>query len=424
MATDLVGKTINEYHLQSIAGEGAQATVYRAYQPSLSRQVAIKILFADYEKDGLIRFEREAKVIAQLRHKNIIVVYDYGQFDDHPYIVMEYVERGTLRDHMSQEPMEWYNVIHLALPLAGALEYAHRQNLVHRDIKPSNILMPAEDWPLLADFTLVKIEGSSITGHDTIIGTPAYMSPEQVNSLSVDARADIYSFGILLFEMITGRLPFDYPRPHLVMMAHINEEMPSPADINPACPPALANIILKATQKSPDDRYATIEEMSRDLNGVVGSSTLPMPGDTPWSKPSVATKPFPAADEEPPPTSPISEPEPPTESTSTPQLLIIDKDVTLDLSGVEGTPLIIGRAYSNATIDIDLGPHNAFDAGVSRRHASLFKQGDTWFIDDLESSNGTFVNDTVVLSGKPVALNNGDIIRCGKLSLVFFNPSD
>lgn len=402
MTVDLTGKTIGEYKLESVIGKGAQAAVYKAYQANLRRWVAFKILFADYQ-DILVRFEREAKTVARLRHENIIVVYDYGQYQDYPYIVMEYVDGGTLQDRMSGKPMDWIKALQLILPLTDALYYAHQYGLVHRDVKPTNILMPAEDWPLLADFTLVRVQDSTITASDTIIGTPAYMSPEQVNSRQIDGRADIYALGVILFEMMTGRLPFDYQNPNKVMLAHLKEPMPLPTKFNPHCPPVLETIILKATSKSPNDRYDTMEEFGKALKSALRNATLPLarPERTPTASPVKAQQ----------------------DTVSTPQFHIPDRHTTFTLPEFKGTPLIIGRA-SRTPVDVDLVPYGAFEAGVSRRHAGLNKQNDTWFIDDLGSSNGTFVNDTAVKPGTSVPLKNGDVIRCGEMALVFLIPSE
>src|SRR5687767_13816902 len=155
MTKNLVGKTLGEYNLESIVGEGGLATVYRAYQISLNRPVAIKVLYHQ-EGTSLARFQREAKVIAALRHRNILIIYEYGEQEGLPYIVMEYVEGGTLEDRLKGEPMDWRRVVNLIMPIAEALQYAHRHGIIHRDVKPSNILMQQEDWPVLADFGLVK----------------------------------------------------------------------------------------------------------------------------------------------------------------------------------------------------------------------------------------------------------------------------
>ncbi len=156
MSTDLIGQTLGKYKLIEIIGTGGMATVYKAAQTNLERWVALKVLHYQ-EKVALVRFEREAKAIAMLRHRNILIVYDYGKENDLPYLVMEYVQGGTLCNQLLGEPMDWFKAVTLILPVAEALNYAHKQGIIHRDVKPSNILMAQEDWPLLADFGLVKL---------------------------------------------------------------------------------------------------------------------------------------------------------------------------------------------------------------------------------------------------------------------------
>jgi serine/threonine protein kinase len=220
MTTNLVGTSLGAYRLAQEIGSGGLATVYKAYQPNLERWVAVKVL--DYQdRESLLRFQREAQAIAQLRHRNIIIVYDYGQEQEWPYIAMEYIEGGTLEDRLFGQPLDWIKAVDLLLPITDALGYAHTQGIIHRDVKPSNILLPQEDWPLLADFGLVKLINSGdddddveeITGPGTAMGTPSYLSPEQARGMPLDYRADIYSLGVLLYEMVTGRLPFTYENP-------------------------------------------------------------------------------------------------------------------------------------------------------------------------------------------------------------------
>lgn len=424
MTSASVGTTIGSYELGEVIGKGALATVYKAYQPSLKRWVAIKILHVN-EKTMLARLKREAKAVAQLRHRNILMVYEYGEEDEQPYIVMELVEGGTLEDHLHGEPMEWFRAVNLTIPIAEALQHAHEHDLIHRDVKPSNILMPQENWPLLADFGLVKVINleEELTGSDLAIGTPAYMSPEQAQSNPVDSRTDIYSLGVILFQMVTGRLPFEYKNSNLMMYAHISKPVPSPSKFNSNCPPELEGIILTALQKSPEDRYADMQAMIGSLKMLTGASTMEIssPSDNvPPTRPLKSppeSLPYPVIE-----TQDISfDSQEGISSAQSPRILLPDKNVTFNLDdpdpGEEG--LIIGRGHGKKKVDIDLSPYEAAQAGLSRQHARLIKRGDTWLIDDLGSLNGTRINGTLVTPGLPVALRNGDIVHCARISFVF-----
>ncbi|MCB0154170.1 MAG: serine/threonine protein kinase, partial [Anaerolineae bacterium] len=173
MTNDLIGSTLGQYTLVSVIGEGGLATVYKAHQTNLDRWVAVKVLHSK-DQNVLARFEREAKTVAQLRHRNILMVYEYGLTDDRPYIAMEYVEEGTLENYLNNEPMDWMRAVSIGMAMAEALHYAHQHGLIHRDVKPSNILMPQPDWPLLADFGLVKMSNQekALTATGMIMGTP------------------------------------------------------------------------------------------------------------------------------------------------------------------------------------------------------------------------------------------------------------
>jgi tetratricopeptide (TPR) repeat protein len=248
------------------------ATVFKAYQSSLDRYVAVKVMppyYAEHDDTFLKRFRREAKAIASLRHPNILIVIDYGEENDTTYIVMEFVEAGTLTEllgkPMAPEPMRG-----LIDQLAGALQYAHEQGVVHRDIKPSNILLPKTDWPLLTDFGLAKmVGGSQLTLTGTIAGTPAYMSPEQGRGEKVDSRTDIYSLGIVLYEMATGVVPFHAETPMAVVVKHIIDPLPLPRSKNPELPEQIERVILKALSKEPADRFQEAGELAKALNEVV-----------------------------------------------------------------------------------------------------------------------------------------------------------
>lgn len=407
--TNLLGETISEYHLKEVIGEGGMATVYKAFQPSLNRWVAVKVMHERYS-DLLPRFQREARAVAQLRYRNILAIYDYGEEAGYAYIVMEFVERGTLKDMLTGQPMDWVQAVALTIAIGDALQHAHQHGIVHRDVKPSNILMPTVDWPLLADFGLVKIKSSTeqLTDSGMIIGTPEYISPEQASGESVDHRADIYALGVILFEMIAGRLPFDYKNLNQMMVAHIAEPPPSPVEFNPDCPPPLEAVILKALEKSPEDRYPDMQAMVDALKGVIGSSTLPKGkifGSQDLS-PYIAGLPLPDSDQ----LEPVV--------VQSVKIVIAEQNVTVDVP-LDRPEVIIGRTHGDSRPDIDLGPYGAASAGVSRKHARLSRQDNHWQLEDLGSLNGTYINEIKLKPRSPMALKSGDIIRCGRLPLIF-----
>ena len=420
MTTNLVGETMGGYRLAAKIGSGALATVYKAYQPDLNRWVAIKVLQYK-DKDALIRFQREAQAIANLRHRNILIVYSYGEEGHWPYIVMEYIEGGTLADRLDGTPLDWVRTIDLMISITEALGYAHEHGVVHRDVKPSNILMPQEDWPLLADFGLIKLKDTQqggLTGPGTSMGTPFYVAPEQARGQTVDHRADIYSVGVVLYEMITGRLPFDYQNPNKVLLAHISEPVPPPRQFNPDCPAILERIILKALQKSPDQRYQTMAEMKEALKEALHSSDARFSFYIPPPKKPIRTR---ELDPSTPLPISIASPPAPPRSPNT-RLFILEKKASLPLPDQD--TVIVGRTHKDSVADIDLGLYEGADAGVSRRHARLTRQEGQWFVDDLGSLNGTFVNETRLSPGEPpTPLHDGDELRFSHLACLFLTSA-
>ncbi len=269
---DLTGKILGQFRITEAIGRGGMAAVYKAYQPSLDRYVAIKVLSAQHAlaPDFSERFVREARAIAQLNHPNILPVIDFGQEDDLSYIVMKYVPAGTLKGKMGQ-PMELETALRLLEGIAAALDHAHSRGILHRDVKPGNVLLDENDWVLLADFGLAKMVsgGNELTGSGVGIGTPAYMSPEQCQGMPVDVYTDIYALGIVLYEMLTGRLPFDADTPFAVVMKQISDPLPLPRSIRPDLPEDVERIILKATAKTPQDRFETAGDLARTLRAAI-----------------------------------------------------------------------------------------------------------------------------------------------------------
>jgi serine/threonine protein kinase/Tol biopolymer transport system component len=260
---NLIGKTLGQYQIVELIGTGGMASVYRAYQSSLDRSVAIKVLPAQHAltpgyKD---RFILEAKAVGQLSHPNILPIYDFGIKGDLSYFVMKYVPDHTLSQLLGK-PLPLSRVSHFMNQIAGALDHAHSRGILHRDIKPANILLEG-DWLLLADFGVAKImetsSGITTTGH--IFGSPAYVSPEQAEGDKLDHRTDIYSLGVVLYEMVTGWPPFQDSNPMKVILKHIHELPPAPRSLVPSLPEAVEQVVVKALAKNPADRFNSAQEM-------------------------------------------------------------------------------------------------------------------------------------------------------------------
>lgn len=265
-----VSATIGGYKIIRQIGAGGMATVYEAYQEKLDRHVAIKWMHASFVQDRQFvgRFEREARIVARLDHPNIVPIYDYDTHENRPYLVMKYIGGQTLKDRMGQSPLTLADIIAVMNTVASALDYAHTQGVLHRDLKPSNIILDEAGMAYLTDFGLARIthQGESTLSADSMLGTPHYISPEQaLGDKTLDGRTDVYSFGVLLYEMLVGRLPFTADTPYAIVHKHIYASPPAPSALNPDIPPAVERVLLKALAKSPVDRYPTATALMTDL---------------------------------------------------------------------------------------------------------------------------------------------------------------
>ena len=269
-----IGKTIGTYQIVEQVGRGGMATVFKAYQPSMDRYVAIKILPSHFTEDASFvgRFTQEARTLARLEHPHILPVHDYGEQEGTTYLVMRYVQAGTLKDLVTRGgPMDLEEVARVMGQVGGALDYAHSQDVIHRDIKPSNVLVDERVNTFLTDFGIAKLvaETAQFTASGAVIGTPAYMSPEQGMGQPVDYRCDIYSLGVVLYELVTGRVPYEAETPLAVLMKHVNDPLPLPRQIKPDLPEAVERVILKAMAKAPDHRFQSAQQMVDTLAAAV-----------------------------------------------------------------------------------------------------------------------------------------------------------
>jgi len=279
---------IGIYEVKSELGRGGMATVYRAYDPRFEREIAVKVLPRELlhsDPQFRLRFEREAKIIAQLEHSAIVPVYDVGEADGQPYFVMRYMNGGSLSDRIKAGVMSVDEAARILGIIAPALDEAHSKGIIHRDIKPSNILFDKRDNPYISDFGIAKLsqaQSGNVTG-SAIIGTPAYMAPEQAQGDDIDGRADIYALGIILYEMVTGKQPYEADTPMAVAIKHITDPVPHILIANPKLPEGMDTIIQKAMAKNRNDRYSTSVEMTNALRDVARNTTTKL--QTKVSKP-------------------------------------------------------------------------------------------------------------------------------------------
>jgi len=278
VAASLVGQKLGKYEITQLIGHGGMATVYKGHQGDIDRNVAIKVLPPHPGQDDQFveRFRLEARTIARLQHPHILPLYDYGDDDGVLYLVMAYIEGGSIHDRVRRGAMPSLEVDRMIKQIAGALDYAHRQGVIHRDLKPDNVLLDREGHALLADFGIVKLiegspSGSSLTVTGGLVGTPAYMSPEQAQGLVLDNRSDLYSLGVVVFEMLTGKQPYLADTPMQVVFKHVSAPIPPARDLNPALPAGVDDVMRRILAKNAEERYSTAtafaEDLSRALRG-------------------------------------------------------------------------------------------------------------------------------------------------------------
>ncbi|RMH20512.1 MAG: serine/threonine protein kinase, partial [Acidobacteria bacterium] len=266
-------KRFGRFETVSVLGRGGMGTVYLAVDPVIGRQVAIKEIRTDDETDYGVerselyaRFEQEFRSAGTLSHPNIVTIYDVGETDDAYYIAMEYVDGESLSVHLQREPQpSFVRICHLGHQIAAGLDFAHRRNIVHRDVKPANILVTGDGRVKISDFGIAKVVSSELTQTGTVLGTPAYMSPEQARGRPVDGRADQFSFALILYRMLTGVLPFLGEQPAATIYSIIHDPAPPPSEHNPKLAPAVDRVLLRALEKDPAARYGSCRELMRAL---------------------------------------------------------------------------------------------------------------------------------------------------------------
>lgn len=271
---------IGRYEIKEILGRGGMATVYRGYDPRFEREVAIKLLPPEMlhaDPQFRLRFEREAKIIAQLEHPAIVPVYDVGEENNQPYFVMRFMSGGSLSERIKKGIFAIEDAVKILEQIAPGLDEAHAKDIIHRDLKPGNILFTNKGVPLISDFGVAKFtqgEAGSVTG-SAIIGTPAYMAPEQASGDPVDGRTDIYALGVILYEMLTGRQPYEADTPLALAIKHITEPVPRILEANPNLPPWMEKVIATAMAKNKDDRFSTAVELVETIKAFLRGESVP-----------------------------------------------------------------------------------------------------------------------------------------------------
>lgn len=411
-----IGTSIGKYNLVEFLGEGGMAKVYKAYHPELKRYAAIKIMHPHFFEDNkaLTRFQTEAQNLAMLRHPNVVQIYDASVSGKFPYIVMEYVEGKTLKQFIKE-----YNQRHTRIPLnytlriiysiGLALAFAHQNKMVHRDVKPGNVILEDTGRVVLTDFGLAQL-GHEIDNKekDSVEGTPAYISPEQALGRPAEPRSDQYSLGVIFFEMLTGRQPYDTNDPITMAISHVTNEIPSPKDYYPELDDEIAQIVIKSTYKNINERFNNLAEFLNQITKVrIKAKTAKLPTatlkDLEISAEDVESWSVPARDKE--------------DKRSVVCLHFVDTGQVLDLE--LNREYMIGRRHRTQPIlpDIDLTPFNAYEWGISRLHASLNVMKDQVNITDIGSSNGTWYAGKRLPPNKPQELKHGDLIHLGKLKI-------
>ncbi len=412
--TSLIGQTLNKrYHLDALLGDGGMGTVYRASDLNLERQVAIKLMHSHFarQEEFRARLIQEARTAAQLDHPSIVRVYDFGDSELGLFIAMEYVDGGSLRDHLRrlqrlQKYLPLTQCLQIAIQIAEALDYAHRRKIIHRDVKPGNIILKRLSRPdeagaqpfraLLTDFGLVKLqEGTSLTQSGTTVGTPTYMSPEQCEGRELDGRSDLYSLGIVLYELIANKLPFTFQSLTEAIAAHHNNVQPPPvSSLRPEVPPVIDSLLERALAKSPVERFAT----GADMADAFRSAFVALEGL-------------------------------PTRVMLQQELDILDQvaeppvgyELHIHTPGHPDSIVPLTRAVITLGRNLDNDIVLPAD-GVSRHHTRLQATSLGWEAVDMGGVNGTWLNERRLKPEEPTPLPVGSVLRIGPYDMVLDGP--
>jgi serine/threonine protein kinase len=384
---DLTGKAWGRFQIIEERGRGGMAVVYKAYDGILQRTVALKVLLpllaANEEFNQ--RFHREAITAANLKHPNIVVIYDVGSHEKFQYIVMEYLEGPTLQQEIRQKgALLFARVMYIVGQLADALDYAHQQGLVHRDIKPANIIIGTQDHITLTDFGLVKAASSSkITGEGAAMGTLKYMSPEQAVGKTLDFRSDIYSLGVVVYEMLVSETPFTGTTPYQTLHELIYEPPPPLSRRNPRVKPEVEQVVLQALAKEPARRFRTSGQFARALAKAAGVGAAAL---------------------------------------SKAKTDALKREVVLRLITSDGREFPVFRG--KVTIGRDTGNDIVIPVQqVSRHHAWIHCDQAGCRVTDTGSTNGTSINGVRIPARQPRPLQSGDVLGIGPATLLVTRSS-
>ncbi len=261
---------IGRYEIERELAQGGMGVIFLARDPYIQRQVVVKVLMYSHTTDEVYRefFQQEAEVIAALEHPGIVPIYDFGWHGEQPYIVMRYMAGGSLDDKLKKEEVKQTEIAHMFKRIAEALDAAHARKIIHRDVKPSNFLFDSTGEIFLSDFGIAKSKFTDDEG-EWLVGTPAFMSPEQIKGNSVDGRADVYSLGIVLYRLLTGQLPFAADTTTALINAHVDLPIPDLRLVKKNIPTVWQEVVGKAMAKDPADRYSTAGDFARDVHEVV-----------------------------------------------------------------------------------------------------------------------------------------------------------
>jgi serine/threonine-protein kinase len=360
MQSSGIGQRLGKYQILGEIGRGGMANVYKAFDPTLQRHVALKVLAPRLATDDQIlrRFEREATTAANLKHPNIVVIHDVSGADGYHFLVMELLEGRTLREEIRvQGALPAARVANIIFQVASALDYAHQRGLIHRDVKPSNIILSSDDHATLTDFGLVRAaHGSRLTEAGSSLGTLEYMPPEQLAGDEVDWRSDIYSLGVVVFECLSGRVPFSADTPYAIMR-QVMYEPPPPLSSLVWVNPAIEHVVEQSLAKSPAERFRSAGELAGVLYRALSGDEL-------------------------------------------------------DLANAQGVAFRLRQGVMSVGRDPD-NDLIVSDSQVSRHHAQIQYDGTFWNLLDLQSTNGTFVGEQRILPGQPRRLQIGDLVRFG-----------